>query len=718
MAPQLRIWTWGPTMLCFAIAALAAAPCLLKEQRSRTDNTLIVLGLILSVWVCARALLTPVYEASRSDLLLLSMAISTFLCFRACLSSKGAQRVLIFGITGLLAASVWVITKQIFDPLYSPIFPNKDPKAPAGFFAHYSYGASFLIATSLILSGFALFSKAHFTSKVLFGLVSLAGMVAIYFTKSRGGFIGIGAGVGVLLFASLLVGSRDKKRWFGPAVIILPIIFIGLAILFLSWLSQVQEARGDNGQIAGMLDNSIRLYMIGIAFSTIGLHPIFGGGSRSFSWECFQFWDTTAMGWGRAKPEHVHNEFIQTVTDYGIFGASILFIFLLIACLLTIIRLTTEKNSQNEWSVDAWRVGGLAAFAGLFVQSCFEGIFRIPPGAAMLGLCISVICIPIQNSDLETRRFRLNSLVLSLIAFGLAIPLSFFGWKAYQVSQVLWPSYFPKTPLSVESNIDRLSNALTLWELPSLYKQRANLGVNLAGEQMPGEFRDELFSSALADFRKAAEMQPYDPELAVGAANILSFLNRNTEAEKEFQRACLLQGEMEPTFFARSWYARHLCEKGYTELDDQDPTVPLNTFQLAAAQTDWLMNLFGVVDYSQERKITHVRIRQGLGLAYERLDDFKSAISQYEKAAELPGGSSSYYLAGTLYGKIAVKAWSERRSADALRLFNEAELRIVKSTEIPNFVTPEAKADYLAYLRKSINFLKGAKVKPAEKINF
>lgn len=718
IAPQLRIWTWGPGMLCFAVAAAASASCLWNEKRNYWDTMLVMVGFVLFAWIGMRAYLTPVYDSSRSDLLLLSMSVSTFLTLRAAIGGANAQRVIVFGLTAILAANIGIVGMQVMDPAYSPIFPNEAPRLPSGFFAHYSYGAAFLIPGSLILAGFAMFSKEHFTARIVFGLVGLAGAVAVYFTKSRGGFVALGVGVAVLMIALLIVGGREKRRWFGPAVIIVPVLLVGCSILFFSWLNQVEEARGGTGNLTGMLDNSIRLYLVGIAISCIGAHPLIGGGSRSFSWECFQFWDTSAMSWGKAKPEHVHNELLQTATDYGIIGVSILLLFLVAACLVCGLRLALEKAPGGQRETDAWRVGGLAAFAGLLAHSNFEGIFRIPPGAIMLGLCIAALCIPVPTKAGSVPRFRLASLLLAALGIGLAIPLLMFGWKGSRVSIILWPSYFSNSEAGPEPKADALTRALSIWALPSLYQERAKTNLMLANREPEGGTRIELFSAALDDFQAATKLDPYDPETILGAANMLSGFGRNPEAEAAFRRAIELQGEMEPTFYARGLYARHLCRKGISELNDSDPSLALGTFQLALVQTDWIAKTLGYYISSDGDLRTPTTIHQGLGTSYEKLGDFKAALAEYDLAATLPHGASSHYLAGLLYGKRAVHAWSQRESSDALRLFMEAESRINLATEPPEAVTQEARAEYSAYLRKSIEFLQGAKVTPSEKIKF
>ena len=134
------------------------------------------------------------------------------------------------------------------------------------------------------------------------------------------------------------------------------------------------------------MDNTIRLYLLGIAVQCIGLHPMAGGGSRSFSWECFRFGETTAQGARQPKPELVHNEWLQSATDYGLVGAGLLIGLLGSLALAAILRLLFEDSSKERDHRDAWRIGALAALAGILVQSCFSFVFHLMPGILLLGI--------------------------------------------------------------------------------------------------------------------------------------------------------------------------------------------------------------------------------------------------------------------------------------------------------------------------------------------
>ena len=110
-----------------------------------------------------------------------------------------------------------------------------------------------------------------------------------------------------------------------------------------------------------------------------------------------------------------------------------------------------------------------------------------------------------------------------------------------------------------------------------------------------------------------------------------------------------------------------------------------------------------------------VAIHESLGTAREATGDREGALESYNFAASSIGGTRAHYRAGVLIGKMAVEAWSKRRPAEALTRFIEARRRIGQAGNLlPEGVTPSQRVEYLAYLDRTIAFLKGAKVEPVK----
>ena len=93
--------------------------------------------------------------------------------------------------------------------------------------------------------------------------------------------------------------------------------------------------------------------------------------------------------------------------------------------------------------------------------------------------------------------------------------------------------------------------------------------------------------------------------------------------------------------------------------------------------------------------------------------DSEGALESYNFATTLHDGRRAHYRAGVLVGKMAVETWSQRRPGEALKHFIEARRRIAQAgNQLPLGVTPSQSAEYVAYLDRTIAFLKGAKVEP------
>jgi hypothetical protein len=108
-------------------------------------------------------------------------------------------------------------------------------------------------------------------------------------------------------------------------------------------------------------------------------------------------------------------------------------------------------------------------------------------------------------------------------------------------------------------------------------------------------------------------------------------------------------------------------------------------------------------------------IQESLGALREATGDQEGALEAYDFAAKLHQGKRIHYRAALLIGKKAVEAWSQRQPSKALKLFIEARRRVgMAGGELPANVTQSQQVEYIAYLDRTIAFLKGAKVQPEE----
>ena len=713
IGPQTRPWSWGPSIIALAISALFAVPVFLKRGKQGADFGLLALGVLTAAWFGWRAWISPVVEFGQADLLLVFSAVAAFSSIRAIAGSEPAERILSWGVALLLLANVLVICKQLQDPTFSPVFISRGAEAMiSGFFAHYNEAANFLIASSMLVAAAALFGRHATATRIVWLLIALGGIAGVWFTRSRGGILGAVVAGAAFSIVAMVIGKRRGAKWFVPALIGIPVVGFGLAaFLWVGW-QNAQELRQAGSGVESMFDNNSRLFFLGVALSCMGLHPMAGGGSRSFGWECFRFVDAKSQGDTLThRPELVHNEIVQALTDYGIIGAGLLVLLLGALTLAVVLRVLFEDLPKPRDGRDAWRVGATAALAGMLVQSCFSFVFHLMPGILLLGICLGKMSrSEPQAANAQTVGARS---ILTIAAAICAMLLLSFGWKGSRVTLAMWPTHFSKTSVSsAESRIESLGTAIRIWPQATFYQERATLYQSLAGTEGTSGFAGPA-EKAISDYLDAANLHPYDPALAINRANLLSQLKRDAEAEEWFARGIGLQGGMEPAFRGHFSLANHYLRKSLRLFDPSQPEPALDSLELGAEQMESAVKKMHWI--IRDMRDPRVSIHESLGAAREAVGDRNGALEAYDFAAKLDDGARAHYRAGVLIGKMAVEAWSQRRPAEAMKHFMEAKRRVTQAKGyLPEGVTPSQSVEYNAYLDETIAFLKGAKVEPAK----
>jgi tetratricopeptide (TPR) repeat protein len=476
------------------------------------------------------------------------------------------------------------------------------------------------------------------------------------------------------------------------------------------WESAQKQRSQDSG-IEELMDNDIRLYMMGMALEAIQSDAAIGGGSRSFSWDSYQLWDEKSYGFGGAKPEMVHNELLQAATDYGLIGAFLILGLLGGALLTVFIKTTFEQRSALADSRHFWRLGGIAALAGMFVQSNFSFVFHLLPGVSLLGICLaSCYWVPLKPrsaTSLVTGILLIGSCVFCLFT---SLPLA---WKGTLALRALWTSHYGKTgSKSLHSKVSSLDEAIHLWPRYEFYLDRAMLHQQLAGAPDNPEFEDYA-KFAMSDYQKAFQRHPYSPEIPINQANLLSSMGLSDEADVAYQKAISLQGQMEPAFRAHYYNAEHSLRRSLQLYREGDAANALLAIEDSAEHIEtanrrtpaWVIDIKG--------RNLRISIHERLGTMREANGNRDGAITAYNYAASIPGGNRAHYRSAVLIGRMGRDAWAKRRPSEALYRFIEARRHLgLAARELPEGVTLTSSLELSEYLDKAITLLKAAKVEP------
>lgn len=708
VGPQMRQWSWGPSLVLLGISLLAALPSLWRNRRAPNMGAAI-LAIATPMWFAWRALMSPVQEFAKADVLLLAGAVGGSLAIGTIFENRKATAVFLWGLAILLLLSVGVLAKQVIDPSFSPVFPSRPRDLPSGFFGHYNDGANFLIAAGFLLASAALSSRHPVWARVVWALIAVSGIAAVYFTRSRGGILAAAVCIFLMVAISLLT-AKKRSGWSVAWLIGLPFIALFAAgFLWQGW-SASQQIRYQSDVATGALDNPIRLSLLDIAAQCIGLSPFSGGGSRSFSWNCYQFWDSQAHGPAGARPEMVHNEFVQSATDYGLVGAGLLLVTLAAMAISALIKLTLGRtNAEIDSSRTFLMVGGLVGLAGMTIQSSFSFVFHIFPGALLLGITLGAFGWP-GAAARQTHKGESFNFVATATAAGLAAILLFTGWNRSRVLTLLWKPYFGGDT-SLWARADSLKKAAAILPFPSFYKERGIALQEIANStDAEATLAREL---ALESYSEADRLHPFDPVVSLNRALLLDFVGREDEAEKEFLQLISIEGGAESLFRGHLRYADFLLKRGNKQISRDEYGKAVATFDLAFAHCErvrqkapWMMS------QTLEGLKLDVSLHERRGDACFLMGDLEEALKYYDLGTKIQTGARLNYRASAVFARYAEVAWSERRPSEALARFHQAKQRLTAATELPTDVTPKEKADYGAYLEEKIGFLTGANIQP------
>ena len=705
LGPQLALWPSTPAILCLALAALVSLPLATRLPRS-----VAVTGLALAGWLGYRCINSPVVEFAVADGVLLASCIAVFWIVRGILPRRGGVEVLFTGLGVLVIANWLPMIAQSEDSGHVLWLPRGTVTFPSGFFAYYGDCAAFLTAMALLAGGLMWDVRRAPWFRILMALVALAAAAGVVFTKARGGIVGLGAGAFVLMVLTPWLTLRRGTRWSGVLTLLLPVLVVVGVIWLGAGLGEAQRERSLDGSTRGIFDNSARLFWLKLATSCIALHPLQGGGSRSFSWENLRFWEGGWTKFAEAEPEFVHNEFIQMTSDYGLVGLVLLVVFL---GAVVVAGILGRWNDPDAKPASAVFVAGLAALTGLLAHACVHFVFHVPPAAWMLGLTLAAV---LETSRSRSTGFsRAGKFFSAFVPAACAVVLGFWGIRAYAVFREMAPVVyrFGHQVTDPGERLARVAAAAPMWPGHALFTLQGKMAFDAAAKSSGAE-QPLLLENAESAFREAVARHPFDAEPSVNLASVLSAMERDADAEREFARAIDLQGGLEWGFRALYSASNHHFRKAERLRAAGRRDAALESLILAARYFDTLSSP-SAWEYGSEGSAYRYNISRFLGPWLEGLGRHEEAAAEYDRVAKLPGYNAIHFFAARNLTAWGDDAWERRRPEVALAKFRLAreQMQLARGMVPSGFEVVDG-VELTHRLDGKIEFLQGAGIRPAD----
>ena len=387
----------------------------------------------------------------------------------------------------------------------------------SGFFISPNNFAGFMELASLMAASLALWGRSSWVPRMLFAYASMATAAGVIISGSRGGYLSLTAGLGVILILSLLAWGRQREKNLLGAVA----VGGGLLMIVTAGLVWALQSSAVSERIAQINDpENMRLLLWKSALQQFNLSPLLGTGGFSFLYFGRLFRDPLVQN----DPIHVHNDYIQLLADYGLVGATLLLLLLglqLRAGISGFSHLLGKSDAREPVSYGdrlPLMIGALAGLAAYIVHSVVDFNMQLPLNAIVMSMLLGIITNPggrPVNSGLIDGHVRTTLLRGSIPVIGVLLLI-------YGIPKIPGEFYSEKARVALRDGkpAEALKAALTglssTKDNPELYYQAGDASLRLA--EVEGSDHQRYHLEAVEMFSKGLSLFRYDSRLALKLA--------------------------------------------------------------------------------------------------------------------------------------------------------------------------------------------------------
>ncbi len=281
-------------------------------------------------------------------------------------------------------------------------------KRYGGTFVNPNHLAGFLLLIMPLALANAFLSRGGAIVKVLHGYGALMMLGGIAVSMSRGGWIGTLVALAVF---SLWLWRRPQYRL--PVIALSVIVAIGAGIF--ATRSAKARARLEAVQAAGNPDSGLsRVWIWKPAFAMWSDHKLVGVGPAHFDVRFPAYRNRP----NQIDPQHVHNEYLELMVDYGAVGAAIaslglaLFGYGLVRTSKHVERGASDLGVKSS-NRTAFFAGSVTALAGFGTHCFFDFNLHVPVVAVTASILAGMV---VSNTRFATERFWFTPNLLTRLA--------------------------------------------------------------------------------------------------------------------------------------------------------------------------------------------------------------------------------------------------------------------------------------------------------------
>jgi O-antigen ligase len=374
-----------------------------------------------------------------------------------------------------------------------------------------------------------LMARLNIVLKILIGYAAIMMLGGAFVTLSRAGCAALGLGL-LALFAMLLF-NRDfrLKAIIAIALVLIPALWLGSK----SISAQYRMKKGFSE--TGFIDD--RFYVWPAAIEMWRENYWTGVGPAHFDLRFRPY--RPAMGQMQVRPEYVHNDYLNILTDYGLAGlalvaAAMAAFWIGVVRIWRYVRRSGDLGSRQSTRA-AIVLGASSGLLAVMAHCLVDFNIHIPALAIAISTLLAIVS---AQWRFATERFWVRPKIAGRIVGSLtcAVLAGWLGFNAARTAaeqRLLIRAEQTSDPQSYRALLHR---ALALE--PNHSQTAYDIGASLRTESWNavGDYRAQAIE-AMKWFEKAYALDPYTPHPLIGIGMCLDFLDRKQEAWPYFRKA-------------------------------------------------------------------------------------------------------------------------------------------------------------------------------------
>ena len=374
------------------------------------------------------------------------------------------------------------------------------------------------IALAYVMSG-----RYKPLTKIGIGYAALAILAGIAVTVSRGGYLATAASL--LVFFVILLWNRDFRI---PALALLVVLIASAALLGpRSW--QVQKHLTGTGTITARQiywDSAIKMWKENFWF---------GVGPQHYDWR-FRAWRHPEL---QRRPVYVHNDYLNTLAEYGttggiIAGSGLLLLAWGVLRSWKFVRRSNEiatKSSNRSAVVIGCSIGLLA----IAIHSLYDFNMHIPGNAAV---AVTLMAILSSHLRFATERFWFNPGIIGRV-LGTLLLAAVGAFLVWQLSRLVPQTYLMRKYFALSTFEERYD----LLKRAHAYEPKNDIVTLATGELLrktgwEGENGgEELVRAAIPWFERGIKLNRWSPYNYINLGMCYHWLKEPEKATENFEQA-------------------------------------------------------------------------------------------------------------------------------------------------------------------------------------